>query len=124
MAILRVKDNDGNVISIPAFKGNSGVIVGSYVGNTAVGVSQSQYIDLGSPDVKAVLLETTSATKPLVIVKKDSVVIDGENAANLIRGTDMFKGNNMFLAVHRGDSTNQENVTYHYIAFVGEGKRE
>lgn len=122
MAILRVRDKDGNVVPIPAFKGDSGVIVGSYVGDAAVGASKSQYIDLGSPDVKAVLLETTSTTKPLVIVSEDSVVIDGEGATNLIRGTNMQKGNNMFLAVHRGDSTNQENVTYHYIAFVGEGE--
>lgn len=126
MAILRVRDKDGNVFQIPAIKGDSGeagmgVHVGSYVGEAADGMGQSKYIDLGSPNVKAVLLETTSATKPLVIVTEDNVTIDGENAANLISGTVMKQGDNMFLAVHRGNSTNKKDVTYHYIAFVEEG---
>ena len=125
MAILRGRDNKGNVTVIPAIKGDKGdrgggFDVGKYVGNAQVGASASQYIDLGSPDVKAVLLETTSASKPIVIVDEGDTVIDGENVANLIKGTMMGKGDNMFLAVHKGSSTNQKGVTYHYVAFIEE----
>lgn len=123
MAILRVRDDKGNVTAIPAIKGDKGdrgggFSVGSYVGNAKVGALTTQYIDLGSPYVKAVLLETTSTSRPIVIVDENYTVIDGEDAANLIKGTIMGRGDNMFLAVHSGNSTNQEGVTYRYIAFV------
>ena len=127
MAILRVRDDKGNVTVIPAIKGDKGdrgggFDVGKYVGNAQVGASASQYIDLGSPDVKAVLLETTSASKPIVIVDENPALIDGETAASLIKGTVMGRGDNMFLAVHKGNSTNQEGVTYRYITFIEEVK--
>ena len=123
MAILRVRDDKGNVTAIPAIKGDKGdqgggFNVGSYVGASSAGASVTQYIDLGSPDVKAVLLETTDASKPIVIVDDAGVVINGIRVANLISGTIMGRGDNMFLAVHSGDATNQEGVTYHYIAFI------
>lgn len=123
MAILRVRDDKGNITDIAAIKGDKGdrgggFSVGSYVGNEPTDSSSTQYIDLGSPDVKAVLLETTSASKPIVIVDENPTLIDGGNVANLIKGTIMGAGDNMFLAVHKGNSTNQEGVTYRYIAFI------
>ena len=124
MAILRVRDENGAVHGIRALKGEpgAGVHVGSYVGNAQVDSSATQYLDLGSPHVKAVLLETTSAIKPIVIVDENPALIDGETAANLIKGTVMGRGDNMFLAVHKGNSTNQEGVTYRYITFIEEVK--
>ena len=123
MPILRVRDKNGKIVNIPAIKGDPGksgysVIVGSYVGD---GLNISTYIDLGSPDVKVVLLETTSASKPLLIVGTWTTMIDGRNSANLISGTVMGKGSNMFLALHNAEDVKQSGVTYHYIAFVEEG---
>ena len=123
MAILRVRDDKGNITDIPAIKGDKGdrgggFSVGSYVGDAKVGTFTTQYIDLGSPDVKAVLLETTSASKPIIIVDENTTLIDGKDAARLIKGTIMGDGDNMFLAVHSGDATNQIGVTYRYIAFI------
>ena len=125
MAILRIRDENGRVHGIRALKGEAGagVHVGSYVGNEQIDSSATQYIDLGSPDVKAVLLETTSASKPIVIVDENNTSIDNMNAANLIKGAAMGRGDNMFLAVHSGASTNQKDVTYRYIAFIEEEEK-
>ena len=128
MAILRVKDVDGNVMAIPTVKGDkgdkgdrgAGVHSGSYKGVIDVAGSQiTQYVDLGSPHVKTVLLYAPNAPQMLLLVTADGVSVEGEQVANLISGKQMFAGDNMFLAVHAW-STNARDITYHYLAFVEE----
>ena len=121
MAILRVRDNEGNVVDISAIKGDkgeagAGVHVGSYVGTCPAATAASQYVDLGSPHVRAVLLQVDGS---LLLVTAEGVSVDGNLVAALISGTEMSRGDNMFLSVHC-PLTNQEGVTYHYIAFVEE----
>ena len=122
MAILRAKDENGDIIPITAIKGDkgeagAGIHVGSYVGTCPpVASSTSQYVDLGSPHAIAVLLQTDGS---LLLVTAEGVEVDGVCVATLISGTEMSRGDNMFLAVHY-PLTNQEGVTYHYIAFVEE----
>ena len=118
MAILRIRDENGQVHGIRALKGEAaaGVHVGSYVGNCLEGSFSSQYIDLGSPRVVAVLLQTA---KGLLLVTEGGVSVDGKTVADLLRGTVMGKGENVFLSVHT-DLTNLDDVTYHYVALVEE----
>ena len=121
MAILRVRDNEGNVVDIPAIKGDkgeagAGVHVGSYVGTCPAATATSQYVDLGSPHVRAVLLQVDGA---LLLVTAEGVKVDGNLVAALISGTAMSRGDNMFLAVHY-PLTNAEGETFSYLAFVEE----
>lgn len=63
MAILRVRDKNGNVIPIPAVKGekgDSGVTVGRYVGDGEF----TQYVDLGTAKVEAVLISCAQTSIP------------------------------------------------------------
>lgn len=130
MAILRVRDEQGNVIPIPAVKGekgdrgDSGVIVGSYVGDGSI---SSRYIDLGSPNVVA------------AVVSVSDMVSDHPNNA-LVTGRGIkYNGTSLMALIENGpytDSTalalyydsaigkalfNENGVTYTYIAFVSEG---
>lgn len=121
MAVLRVKDKKGNVVPIPAIKGEkgdagTGVHVGCYVGDCPAAAAASQYIDLGSPCVSAVLLQIDGA---MLLVTEEGVTVDSITVAALVNGTVMGRGANVFLAVYR-PLTNAEGVTYHYIAFVEE----
>ena len=121
MAILRVRDNEGNVVDIPAIKGDkgeagAGVHVGSYVGTCPAATATSQYVDLGSPHVRAVLLQVDGA---LLLVTAEGVKVDGNLVAALISGTVMGRGDHVFLAVHR-PLTNAEGETFSYVAFVEE----
>ena len=121
MAILRVRDNEGNIVDIPAIKGDkgeagAGVHVGSYVGTCPAASAASQYVDLGSPHVRAVLLQVDGS---LLLVTAEGVEVDGNTVATLISGTEMSRGDNMFLAVHY-PLTNAEGETFSYVAFVEE----
>lgn len=138
MAILRVKDNDGNVIPIPALKGEkgdrgapgAGILLGSYVGNGGV-----QTIPFDGA-VSAVLILTQEAERGV------------SNNGFLLRGgwvTDSLNDGSYELAYlgkptadqsylevknatyNAGSDTQYENgfniygTTYHYVAFMSEG---
>lgn len=120
MAILRVRDENGNILPVTAIKGDkgeagAGVHVGSYVGDGQGGVSR--YIDLQSPNVKAVLLSANdTAVLPLTVVTDvDGVTVNENKVAWLV---DAYVNGTMDLGVTH--DANQEGVTYHYIAFVEE----
>ena len=129
MAIMRIRDEDGVVHAIRALKGekgdSGGVRVGSYVGTAGSGESSSQYINLGSPYVGAVLLTCDDGN--VFLVTKDGIKNqNGENKAILMYIPPMHESN-MFLSVYTwsGDSGvqfNNKGVTYRYIAFVEEAE--
>ncbi len=139
MAILRVKDKDGNVVNIPAIKGDkgdkgergapgAGILIGSYVGNAG---KQTVYFDCA---VSAVLILTQTVEQGV------------SNNGFLIRGglvTDELRDNQSVLLAYLGRPTatqsylevqnytynagesneytngfNKYGTTYHYIAFV------
>lgn len=118
MAVLRIRDESGKLHTVRALKGEAGagVHVGSYVGNCPADASVSQYVDLGSPHVTAVLLQTAES---LLLVTEEVVSVNGVGVAALISGTEMGRGDHMFLSVHR-PLTNQMGVTFSYLAFIGE----
>lgn len=128
MAILRVKDANGNVHAIPAIKGDkgdpgySGVIVGSYVGD---GATLSRYIDLGVSNVVAVVIcvgDITSESPQTAIVTKSAVLLhNGSSTAAIIEnGPYPNSALGLYQTSANGASIyNQPDVTYNYIAFVG-----
>ncbi len=135
MAILRVRDENGNVIPVTAIKGDkgeagAGVHVGSYVGDFVakddVNMAISRYIDLGSPNVKAVILIRNNTD--FTWIDADGVSYEtGEKAVSLITTLSPTYGNNKVLSLFSlakdgivYDFFNREGVTYHYIAFVEE----
>ena len=118
MAILRVRDENGEVHGIRALKGEpgAGVHVGSYVGTCPADGAHSQYVDLGSPNVRAVLLMAEDpAVFPLTLVTAGGVTVNGNKTAYLV---DAYRNGTIDLAV--GNDANQEGVTYHYVAFIEE----
>ena len=114
MPVLRVRDEDGNIVEIPAIKGDKGdpgVIVCSYVGDGAGG---SRYFDIG--DARSVLLLYTDVD---LTVKGGMLTKDNKiNDAWLSFNTSSPYGENI-LGVTR--SMNTEGTTYHYIAFTSKG---
>lgn len=114
MPILRVRDEDGNIVEIPAIKGDkgepgdSGVIVGSYVGE---GSTAPRYIPLAE-NVKAVLLATGGGYLPLTLLATDNSSLS--NYAYL-----SYAGDIVNLAVL--DNADVKNATYTYIAFTSKG---
>ena len=120
MAILRVKDDKGKVYEIPAIKGDkgekgdagAGSYIGSYVGDDSV---SARYVDLQSPNVKAVLLsaDDVDVLPTIIVASSNPVVVDGQSVAWLV---DAYNDGDLDLAVQH--DANQEGVTYRYIAFV------
>ncbi|MBE6757433.1 MAG: hypothetical protein E7552_02635 [Ruminococcaceae bacterium] len=124
MAILRVRDNKGNVVSIPAIKGDqgdkgaagAGVHIGSYAGDGQAG---SRYFDLGSPNVRAVLLAADdNDVFPPTVVTSNGAFRNGKKIAWLV---DAYGNGTVDLSVMY--DANADGVTYHYIAFVEEESR-
>ena len=143
MAILRVKDKDGNIVEIPAIKGDkgdtgdkgapgAGVLIGSYTGS---GTSEQSVLVDG--DVYAMLIINqyceagvenngftikggfVTAANPL---KYGSIAL--AEVTNPVDGlSSLYVRNYTFLAGEEGEYTvglNESGVTYHYIAFVSE----
>ena len=120
MAILRVRDEKGNVIEIPAIKGDkgdkgdkgAGVYVGTYVGDGNV---STRYIDLGSANVLAVLLsaDDNNILPTVVVMSGDGVTVNGQKVAWLV---DAYANETVDIAVMH--DANKEGVTYRYIAFI------
>ena len=113
MPILRVRDEDGNIVEIPAIKGgkgepgDSGVIVGSYVGE---GATNPRYIALAK-NAKAALLVSMCSDFPLALVTSQQ---GGD--AYLV---DAYGDGTIDLAVAR--TADVKNATYTYIAFTSKG---
>lgn len=137
MAILRVRDKDGNVVPIPAFKGDkgdrgapgAGIMLGSYVGNGGV-----QTIPFACA-VSAVLILTQGVEKG--VSNNGFVMRGGFVTGSLNDGSYELAylgnptANQSYLEVknatyNAGSDMQYENgfniygTTYHYVAFVSE----
>lgn len=138
MAILRVRDNDGNIVSIPAIKGDkgdkgdkgAGVIVGKYTGD---GMYEKTMLIDG--DVKAVLILNqygeASVDNNGFVIRGGMVTIADPlkygniplaNISNPVSGTSQLTVNNYDFMVGTAESYtmgfNISGTTYHYIAFT------
>ena len=142
MAILRVRDENGNEYPIPAIKGDkgdkgdrgmpgAGILIGSYVGNG--GYSQTISFDC---NVSAVLILTQGYEKG---VANNGFIIRGGFVTDELRDSSYqlaYLGrptatesylevrNATYNAGEAGEYANGFNIlgsTYHYIAFVSEG---
>lgn len=135
MAILRVKDNDGNIVEIPAIKGDkgdpgTGVVFGSYTGNASDGSSGTQEINLGFK-AKVVLIIALSSKAGMdnhgssaeftVVKNGQGSYIGGVEVARLATNAN----GNSVLTVQRVTATggfvynlNEQYKVYEYIAFT------
>lgn len=117
MAILRLRDENGEVHSVRALRGEAGagVHVGRYVGDSGED-SSWRYIDLGSPHVRAVwLADSDVGYLPSTLVTADSTTTyNGIEVAKLVAADNGM----MQLAV--SSQANWEGAVYNYIAFVEE----
>lgn len=127
MPILRVRDEDGNIIEIPAIKGDrgySGVIVGSYVGD---GKDSSRYIDLGVPNVVAAVVSAQNMTdghpNTALAIIGAGAKYNGVGTFSVLNGA-MGWSNTALGLYYDGTAKrayfNENGVTYNYIAFIGE----
>ena len=129
MAILRVRDEKGNVTEIPAIKGDkgnageagSGTHFGSYGGDG----SASQYIVLNSPNVQAVLLDGNDG-RTFLVTSNGVINEDGSTLAALIKAVALHP-TTVVLALYAQSVggqyvpyLNKLNEKYNYIAFVSE----
>lgn len=144
MAILRVRDNDGNIVEIPAIKGDkgdkgekgdkgvpgAGMLIGSYVGSGGI-----QRINFDCA-VSAVLILTQSYEKG---VSNDGFLIRGGFVTYELRDgsyqlaylgcptatASYLEVKNVTYNAGTADEYyngfNMYGTTYHYIAFVEEG---
>lgn len=131
-AILRVRDNDGNIIEIPAIKGDKGdkgdngdcsVIVGSYVGD---GSLSSRYIDLGVPNVVAAVVSAQNMTdghpNTALAIIGAGAKYNGVGTFSVLNGA--MGWSNTALGLYYDGAAgrayfNEDGVTYRYIAFTG-----
>lgn len=124
MAILRVRDENGTVHGIRALKGEAGagVHVGSYVGDGDPNNASIREIDLGVPNVSAVLIMENSEEGHAVLLFKgqgitDAFLADGEG----------YYTTYLYIQPHSQSEDgswywrlNQKGVTYRYLAFARE----
>lgn len=141
MPILRVRDEDGNIVEIPAIKGDkgepgdSGVIVGSYVGD---GNASSQVVTIpGKVDAVLILHQSVGVMEDSVggltlkgawVTKDNPAKYNGVSLATLTQLTDTTQlsvNNWSFDNYDTGKMytiyLNKTGVTYHYIAFTSKG---
>ena len=132
-AILRVRDNDGNIVDIPAIKGDKGdkgtpgnyaIVAGSYVGD---GNSYSRYVATGSKNTVAVILGVLNPVEGhpnTVLVSKNSNVYISEDKNHYLNLIDSGPNpDSNHIAIYNNGSNpacfNESGVTYQYIAFIG-----